>query len=188
MKEKPWTLSNILSASRILLMGPVVYFFLSPGSHNREYAVLFTLLAVTTDALDGYFARLFHQESELGKIIDPLADKIGVGIIVVLLLIFGDISPWFALLVLSRDLMIFLGGLYVRKKTGLILPSNMAGKVAVSFVALTLVLSMVHYQFFSLVRTISLYASIIMLAASFIIYTKRFSDVLSSAQETKERP
>ena len=61
---------------------------------------MFTLLAVTTDALDGYFARLLHQESELGKVIDPLADKIGVGIVVVLLLIFGDIPLWFALLVL----------------------------------------------------------------------------------------
>ncbi len=138
MKENPWTVSNMLSASRILLMAPVVYFFLSPIEHNREYAVLFTLLAVTTDALDGYFARLFHQESELGKVIDPLADKIGVGIVVVLLLIFGDIPLWFALLVLCRDIVIFLGGLYIRKRTGIILPSNMAGKFAVSFVALTL--------------------------------------------------
>ena len=180
MKENPWTLSNILSASRILLMAPVVYFFLSPVQHNREYAVLFTLLAVTTDALDGYFARLFHQESELGKVIDPLADKIGVGIVVVLLLIFGDISPWFALLVLSRDVIIFLGGLYIRKRTGLILPSNMAGKIAVCFVALTLVLSMVHYRIFSTARVISLYASIVTLLFSFIVYANRFRAVLSS--------
>ena len=124
MKGNPWTISNVLSASRILLMAPVVYFFLSPMEHNREYAVLFTLLAVTTDALDGYFARLFHQESELGKVIDPLADKIGVGIVVVLLLIFGDIPLWFALLVLCRDIIIFFGGLYIRKRTGMILPSS----------------------------------------------------------------
>jgi CDP-diacylglycerol--glycerol-3-phosphate 3-phosphatidyltransferase len=163
MKENPWTISNILSASRILLMAPVVYFFLSPVEHNREYAVLFTLLAVTTDALDGYFARLFHEESELGKVIDPLADKIGVGIVVVLLLFFGDIPLWFALLVLCRDILIFLGGLYIKKRTGIILPSNMAGKFAVSFVALTLVLSMVHYPVFSLIEVISLYVSVVML-------------------------
>ena len=168
MKENPWTVSNVLSASRIFLMAPVVYFFLSPMEHNREYAVLFTLLAVTTDALDGYFARLFHQESELGKIIDPLADKIGVGIVVVLLLIFGDIPLWFALLVLCRDILIFLGGLYIQKRTGIILASNMAGKFAVSFVALTLVLSMVHYRIFSMIQLISLYASVVLLVFSFI--------------------
>jgi CDP-diacylglycerol--glycerol-3-phosphate 3-phosphatidyltransferase len=185
MKKNPWTLSNVLSASRILLMGPVVYFFLSPVEHNREYAVLFILLAVTTDALDGYFARLFHQESELGKVIDPLADKIGVGIVVVLLLIFGDISYWFAILVLSRDVAIFLGGLYIRKRTGLILPSNMAGKIAVSFVALTLVLSIVHYQMFSIARGILLYVSALLLVFSFIIYARRFRDVLSSSEKSR---
>ena len=155
--------------------------------HNREYAVLFTLLAVTTDALDGYFARLFHQESELGKVIDPLADKIGVGIVVVLLLIFGDISPWFALLVLSRDVLIFLGGIYIKKQTGLILPSNMAGKIAVCFVALTLVLSMLQYKIFSLAETFSLYAAVVMLVFSFIVYAHRFRDLLLSSKKSKLR-
>ncbi len=180
MKENPWTVSNMLSASRILLMAPVVYFFLSPMEHNREYAVFFTLLAVTTDALDGYFARLFHQESELGKVIDPLADKIGVGIVVVLLLILGDIPRWFALLVLCRDIVIFLGGLYIRKRTRIILPSNMVGKFAVSFVALTLVLSMVHYRIFSLIQVISLYVSVVLLVFSFIVYVRRFTVILSN--------
>ncbi len=180
MRENPWTVSNVLSASRIVLMAPVVYFFLAPIEHNREYAVLFTLLAVTTDALDGYFARLLHQESELGKVIDPLADKIGVGIVVVLLLIFGDIPLWYALLVLCRDVLIFLGGLYIRKQVGIILPSNMPGKFAVSFVALTLVLSMVHYHIFSLFQVISLYTSTFLLILSFFVYVKRFAVVLST--------
>ncbi len=186
MKENPWTVSNMLSASRILLMAPVVYFFLAPIEHNREYAVLFTLLAVATDALDGYFARLFHQESELGKVIDPLADKIGVGIVVVLLLIFGDIPLWFALLVVCRDIIIFLGGLYIRKRTGIILPSNMAGKFAVSFVALTLVLSMVHYRVFSIIRVVSMYISVAVLIFSFIGYIKRFMVVLSTEKDKSQ--
>ncbi len=180
MKENLWTVSNMLSVSRIVLMAPVVYFFLTPMEHNREYAVLFTLLAVTTDALDGYFARLLHQESELGKVIDPLADKIGVGIVVVLLLIFGDIPLWFALLVLIRDVLIFLGGLYIRRRRGIILPSNMPGKFAVSFVALTLVLSMVHYRIFSLLQEISLITSTAVLLFSFMVYVRRFMDVLSA--------
>lgn len=170
----------MLSASRIVLMAPVVYFFLTPMPHSREYAVLCTLLAVITDALDGYLARLLHQESELGKVIDPLADKIGVGIVVVLLLIFGDIPLWFAFLILSRDILIFLGGVYIRKRTGLILPSNMPGKFAVSFVALTLVLSMVRYRMFFVARDISLLASTVLLLFSFIIYVQRFMNVISS--------
>jgi len=180
MKESPWTISNILSFSRIVLMGPVVYCFLSSMPHNREYAVLFLLLAVTTDALDGYLARLLHQESELGKVVDPLADKIGVGIIVVLLLIFGDIPFWYALLIVARDILIFLGGLFIRKQTGIILPSNMPGKLAVSFVALTLTLTIVHYRIFSVIETVSFWISVVLLVYSFIVYTRRFIAVLAS--------
>ena len=174
MKEKLWTLSNILSLSRIALMAPVVYYFLSAIPHHREYAVLFTLLAVTTDALDGYFARLLHQESEIGKIVDPLADKIGVGIVVVLLVYFGDIQWWYAFLVLLRDLLIFLGGVFIRRKKGIILPSNMTGKFAVAFVALTITLAMLRYPMFATVEEWSLAISCLLLVLSFGIYVRRF--------------
>jgi CDP-diacylglycerol--glycerol-3-phosphate 3-phosphatidyltransferase len=180
MKEKLWTISNCLSLSRIVLMGPVVYFFLSPVPHNREYAVLLTLLAVTTDALDGYIARLLHQESEIGKIVDPLADKIGVGIVVVLLLIFGDIQLWFALLILIRDFLIFLGGVYLKRRKGIILPSNMPGKFAVSFVALTLTLAMLRYRMFDVVESFSLAASCIFLTVSFVFYVRRFYRIITA--------
>ena len=183
MKEQFWTISNILSLSRIVLMAPAIYFFLGQGIHHREYAVLFILLAVTTDALDGYFARLLHQESEIGKIIDPLADKIGVGMVVVLLVIFGDIPLWFALLVVVRDLLIFLGGVYIKRKSNIILPSNMPGKFAVSFVALTLTLAMLRYPMFDLAQEFSLWLSCFFLILSFSIYVRRFIAVLKSEEK-----
>ena len=179
MKDRIWTISNFLSFSRILLMGPVIVFFLGGSPHHREIAVLFVLLAVVTDTLDGYLARLLHQESEIGRIIDPLADKIGVGIVVVLLLLFGDIPLWFALLVLTRDIAIFCGGVYIKRRKGLVLPSNMAGKIAVSLVALTLTLAMLRYQMFALVEEFSLAASAVLLIVSFAVYVRRFLTVLS---------
>ena len=174
MRGKIWTISNMLSLSRIFLMAPVVFFFMSSMKHSREYAALFILLAVVTDALDGYLARLLHQESEVGKVIDPLADKIGVGIVVVLLCIFGDISLWYAFLVLGRDLLILFGGIYIRQRKGVILPSNMPGKFAVSFVALTLVLALLRYQIFVAAGQVSLWLSTGLLVVSFLIYIKRF--------------
>ena len=185
MQGKFWTISNALSLSRIILMGPVVYFFLTPISHNREFAVFFTLIAVITDALDGYLARLLHQESEIGKIIDPLADKIGVGIVVVLLTFFGDISFWFAALVILRDALIFIGGLIVKLRKGIVLPSNLPGKFAVAFVALTLVLAMTRYQAFSVLMKMSLIVSIVFLLISFAVYIKRFYLVMKSPHHEK---
>ena len=183
MSGKVWTISNALSLSRIVLMAPVVYFFLTPVIHNREFAVLFLLLAVTTDALDGYIARLLNQESEIGKIIDPLADKIGVGIVVVLLLFFGDISVWFAVTVILRDVLIFVGGLIVKVRKGIILPSNQPGKFAVAFVALTLVLAVLRYHFFAVLMQASLYVSVALLLISFGVYVKRFYVVIKSTTD-----
>ena len=100
IKGSVWHISNLLSLSRIVLMIPAVYFLYTPVHFHREIAVLIILVAVTTDAMDGYIARKLNQVSELGKIIDPLADKIGVGIIIVMLMIYNDIPLWFGCLVL----------------------------------------------------------------------------------------
>jgi len=178
MQGKLWTISNILSLSRIILMIPASYFLGASLHFHREIAVLIILVAVTTDALDGYFARKLNQISELGKIIDPLADKIGVGIVVVMLVIFGDIPLWFAVVVLLRDIIIFLAGLYIKAKTNIVLPSTMAGKVAVSFLALYLALSILQYDYLKSIIAFLLWLSVAMLAYSLLVYAKRFSVTL----------
>lgn len=184
MQGKLWTISNVLSVSRVVLMAPVVYFFLTPMPHNRAYAVFFTLLAVITDALDGYIARILNQESELGRFIDPLADKIGVGIVVVLLLYFGDIPLWFAVMVILRDALIFCGGIIVKVRKGVLLPSNMPGKIAVSLVGLTLVMAMAPHRIFSWLTELSMWASVGLMLLSFGVYTKRFYIVMKTTPDT----
>ncbi len=171
MQGKFWTISNLLSLSRIVLMIPAVYFLEAPVHFHREISVLFILAAAITDALDGYFARKFNQVSEVGKVIDPLADKIGVGMVVVMLVIFGDIPLWFAGVVLIRDLVIFLAGLFIKAKTNIILPSMMAGKLAVSFLALYLVLTILEYH---RITDFLMWLSVAALAYSMLVYSKRF--------------
>lgn len=174
MQGKIWTISNMLSFSRIVLMIPMAYFLVTPMRFHREYALFIILVAVTTDALDGYVARLRNEISDFGKIIDPLADKIAVGIVVVMLTIFGDIPLWFTLLILVRDLIIFFAGLYVKSKTGIILPSLMSGKIAVSILALTLVFPIIHYPSLDKLYVIFQWITVGLLIFSFTVYTKRF--------------
>jgi CDP-diacylglycerol--glycerol-3-phosphate 3-phosphatidyltransferase len=178
IQGKIWTFSNMLSISRILLMIPASYYLATPGHFHREIAILFILVAVTTDALDGYFARKFNEVSEFGKIIDPLADKIGVGIVVVMLTIYGDIPLWFTLLVLIRDLIIFFAGLYIKSTTGIILPSLMSGKVAVSFLTFTLIFAILKYSWMNALFGFLMWTTIGVLAFSFIVYTQRFFQTL----------
>ncbi len=159
-------------------MIPAVYFFTAPITFHREISLLIILVAVATDALDGYVARVRNEVSEFGKIIDPLADKLAIGIVVVLLTIFGDIPLWFTVTVLSRDIVIFIAGLYIKVKTGIILPSLMSGKAAVSILALTLVFPILKYPSLQWLYDIFLLITLGLLGYSLAVYAKRFVETV----------
>ncbi len=89
------------------------------------------ILVYLTDIADGYFARKFNQISELGKIIDPLADKILVILVVAYLYYYEIIPAYYFWIIILRDLIIFIGGIIVSKKIGKVLPSNYLGKATV---------------------------------------------------------
>jgi cardiolipin synthase (CMP-forming) len=128
-----------------------------------------------TDLLDGYLARRLNQISELGKIIDPLADKLAVGAIAILMFINGLIPLWFILIVLVRDVLILVFGLYLKSRKKIVLMSNYPGKIAVFTIGLSLVFSM--FKDAELLRNISsllYYISTILIVYSSILYFKRF--------------
>lgn len=88
---------------------------LAAGAENAalRYAALATyVLAAASDGLDGYLARRYHQESRLGSILDPIADKLLLMAAVVTLAFAQWTNPlpfWFAALVIGRDIVILLG-------------------------------------------------------------------------------
>lgn len=179
MKKKIFTISNLLSMSRVALLLPMLaVLFLTSWPHRRLYAIALIILAMVTDALDGYFARKYDEVSELGKIIDPVADKICVAVIIVILAATGDIPFWYMCLVIARDVLIFFGGLYVKRTRGIVLASMMSGKVAVTFIALTLVFALLGNPMFSTVILIFMWLSIGAMAVSMYDYSRRFIDVL----------
>jgi CDP-diacylglycerol--glycerol-3-phosphate 3-phosphatidyltransferase len=140
----------------------------------RVIIVIVLLIAASTDYLDGYFARRFNKVSELGKIIDPLADKALIGVIVLLLYIKGEISDFFITITLGRDILIFLGGMYVSIKVGKVIPSDMIGKITVTvigFFLLSVILKLEIYQ--NATYVILEYLSIALIFISFINYTVR---------------
>jgi CDP-diacylglycerol--glycerol-3-phosphate 3-phosphatidyltransferase len=179
MKNKIFTISNLLSLSRIVLLIPLLGILLmTDWQEKRLYAIGLIMLGMVTDFLDGYFARKFNEVSELGKVIDPLADKICVGVIVVVLVLMGDIPLWYMNIVVARDVVIFLGGLYVKQKKHLVLASMMSGKVAVVFIALTLVFALMGNPYFSTVVNVLMWVSIGAMAVSVFVYAKRFVELL----------
>ena len=172
------TISNFLSILRALLSIPLFLVMMSGRDDANTWGAIIMIIAAVTDKLDGDVARHFHQETEWGKILDPIADKIGVGTTLVILLLLDRIPFWFVASVLSRDLLILLAGLWLKQSKGVVLPSNMTGKWAVGIIALTLFLALVA------VPTVWVEGGIIisigLLIASLILYGSRFMNVLRS--------
>lgn len=163
-----WTLSNALSLLRLFLVIPLIF---TLGGGYRWATVALCLGAAATDFLDGYFARRNNEISDLGKILDPLADKVFVAGTVIILLVQGALPFWFVAVVLGRDLLILIGGILIERRTGVVLPSNYPGKIAVLVLSLTLLLIIIGVS--AIVIDIFMALSLLLLAISLFVYGRR---------------
>jgi CDP-diacylglycerol--glycerol-3-phosphate 3-phosphatidyltransferase len=179
MNDKIFTISNMLSILRVLLIVPVILIYQSDLPYHREWAIVIIVIAMVTDALDGYLARIRNEVSELGKIVDPLADKICIGLIVLMLGLTGELSWWYILLILGRDFLILIGGMIIKAKKKMILTSTMTGKITVTILAMTLLLVILGNPQFKDIFTILFWSSIVMMGYSFSQYTYRFYSVFT---------
>lgn len=94
---------NLITLGRILLV-PVIIWAITSGQMAAAF-VLFVIAGVS-DAIDGFLAKRFHMQSEMGALLDPLADKALLVSIYVALGISADLPRWLVILVVSRDIII----------------------------------------------------------------------------------
>jgi cardiolipin synthase (CMP-forming) len=119
--SKVWNLPNILTYGRIIAV-PAVAGLLMWGDDTSRWVALFVyILAAVTDFFDGYLARKWQQQSALGRMLDPIADKVLVSVVLLVLaadgILFGG-HIWAAIIILAREVLVsglreFLGELRV---------------------------------------------------------------------------
>lgn len=135
--SKIFNIPNILAFIRLLL-APVMFLFLVnqdaslfQGIHPswlNYFAAFIFVVASATDFFDGYIARTFNQITTMGKILDPLADKMLTLAGFLGLMMLGSASPWAIFLILTREL--FITGLRVSAVSqGLDIAASWMGKV-----------------------------------------------------------
>ena len=98
------TIPNAISIGRLLCVP--VFWWLLFGRGDRYAAGLLLAALGITDCADGWIARHFHQESRLGRVLDPTADRILLGVGVVALLIDGSMPRWVGAMALSREVVV----------------------------------------------------------------------------------
>jgi cardiolipin synthase (CMP-forming) len=109
-KSHPFSLPNCLTYLRILAVPAIVGILFWPREDSmRWWALAFFVVAAITDYFDGYFARAWHQYSAIGRMLDPIADKLLVAATLLMLVADETIaswSLWAAIIILCREILV----------------------------------------------------------------------------------
>ena len=177
--ENIMTVPNLMTCIRIILIIPFLIMFF-----NGNYISSFTVLMFSggTDFLDGFIARTFKQTSQLGKYLDPLADKLtlfAVGFCVSMM--FPQLFPIIILLV-TKDILMIAGSLILLKRSINPPRAQWYGKAATFFFYVSALTSVIVYfcgtELFWLVNTLFLVTFVLMFTAM-IRYYKIFKSLLN---------
>lgn len=127
---------NVVTIARLALVPVVIALFLGG---NRAAAVAVLALSLAGDGLDGFLARRSGRVTELGKILDPVADKVAVDSVLGCLVAVGEFPAWAFWLVLTRDVAIVAGAAFLARRAASTPQSVWVGKAAlVALAAMTL--------------------------------------------------
>jgi cardiolipin synthase len=116
-----WNLPNVLTYGRIIAVPLVAGLLMYGGFTARWVALAIYVVAAITDFFDGYLARKWQQQSSLGVMLDPIADKVLVAVVLLVLsadgILFGG-HIWAAIIILAREVLVsglreYLGALQV---------------------------------------------------------------------------
>ncbi len=114
LPARPLAIPNLLTYARIVAVPVVVALMywqsiLDGGLWLRWVALAVFIAAGVTDILDGYFARMWGQQSSLGRMLDPIADKLLLSAAFITLAITEMLPSWLTVIVITRDLIILVG-------------------------------------------------------------------------------
>jgi len=182
------TIANFISMGRLLLLIPLFIFLKMGDKDNGNYwAMAVMAAALVSDMLDGFLARLLKQESDWGKMLDPVADKLWICSLALFLA-----QPWrahplpwgFLVLILARDLTIITCGIHAFRRTGIVMTSNWVGKITMFSEALTLIAFTINWtpSFFpALTPRALMWVTVPLIILSAWVYAQRFRNLIANA-------
>lgn len=170
-KKELFSIPNILCYFRILLV-PVfvyVYFVVEVGGNHLISAIILFVSSIS-DFLDGFIARKFNMITELGKFIDPVADKLTQIVVAVVLMYTYPAYVWLVTIIVLKDGMLLFAGWYIFKKTGRHLAqAELPGKIAtaVFFIVST---SLIAFVVPECIASFMIYTTIVLMAIAMGYY------------------
>jgi len=157
-------------------MVPVIFILIIKSTYqNYPFLVFIYLFTISLDFLDGYFARKLSQETEVGKFLDPVADKLLLLFVVIALIIKSDFPLWLAIPIFFRDIVILFASLILFKIRHSIAPSIIIGKIAFTIFGFLILIYIIDLNVFINLEILKRFLAVLsfgFLLWSFIEYYK----------------
>lgn len=140
---------NALTVFRILAVPFIIALLYFPTPTTCLLATIFFLVAILTDLADGFWARKYNQVTNFGKFLDPLADKILIASVLIMLVELNWIPAWIAIIVIVRELLV-TGLRAIAADKGQVIAADKYGKMKTIMQSVALVPLIYHYPFFGI--------------------------------------
>lgn len=176
-----FTWSNMISFSRIFIAIPVVYLHYINDFQITNTMAILIFYGVISDYLDGYIARKTNTISEMGKMMDPVADKLCALILFIYTVWIGWIPLWFLLFAMARDISIMAGSYFIKKKYDKVAMAIMTGKISVNMLAFYWI-AVFFFPEATNVHMFLMASSVTLMAISWIDYFNRYRLIMSGAE------
>ncbi len=137
--QESLNLPNLLTFTRILLIPVFVMLFVTPTPDRSLAAAIVFVVAALTDAVDGYLARKSGQVTTLGKLLDPIADKLLVLSALILLVNVDRVSALIAILIIAREVAV-TGIRAIAAGEGIVIAAETTGKYKMALQVVAIVL------------------------------------------------
>jgi CDP-diacylglycerol--glycerol-3-phosphate 3-phosphatidyltransferase len=180
--ENKYALPNFFTLMRLVFL-PFIIYFLYRGTRTGDVAALFFMsLACVTDYLDGHFARKLNKVSNVGRMLDPLIDKISVGAAMIVLAHVKGLPYWYVAAVITRDLFLLVSGIMVISKKRFITESNKIGKWTSTLFAMVIITFTLNVP---VVKYVFMYLTLVLIPITIIGYVKKYKRDVNQNIETQ---
>lgn len=140
-----WNLPNILTLGRIAVIPLFVWCLgIATPLYSTIAAAIFTVAAVT-DVIDGFLARRWNMITVVGKLLDPMADKLIVAAALIMMVWLGRVSAWLVIVLISREFIV-TGLRQIAASEGMVIAAGQEGKWKTSLQLVGLVTLIIHYR------------------------------------------
>ena len=175
-----FTISNFISFSRVIIAFPIIYSHYANNLMYNTEVIILILYGIISDYLDGLVARKTNTISEVGKIIDPISDKLCAGALFIYTVYLGWVPIWFLVFFIVRDALIIVGSSYIKIKYGKVAMSTMSGKISINVIAAYWMM-VFFFRESTGIHELLLWMSVTIMVISFLDYFNRYRKIMRGA-------